>query len=86
LARSREDTVTLSELGARPAKASCLKHGGLEAQQTQISQQLAQASIIKWGHRRSYADLDLPSDFDLALRAGLTEAQEANRRFGSIVA
>jgi hypothetical protein len=60
-----------------------LKHRRLETEQTQISEQLGQALFVERGLREGIAELDLPSNSDLALGAGLTETQEANRRFRS---
>ena len=55
-----------------------MEYRGLEAKQAQIPQQLGQALVIERGLGRAYAELDLPSDSDLAFGPGLAEAQEAD--------
>lgn len=59
-------------------RAFGLEHRGLEAKQAQISQQFGHALVIERGLGRAYAELDLPSNADLAFGAGLAEAQEAD--------
>lgn len=61
-----------------------LEHCGLEAKQTQIPQQLGQGLIVERRLGRVYAELNLPSNSDLAFGAGLAETQEADRRFRRI--
>lgn len=58
-----------------------LEHRGLKAKQAQIPKQLSQALIVDWRLGRGYAELDLPSNADLAAGARLAETQEADGRF-----
>lgn len=54
-------------------RALGLEYRGLEAKQAQIPQQLGHALVIERGLGRAYAELDLPSNSDLAFGAGLAE-------------